>query len=205
MNTNRITKHLRFSNVIACVALFVALGGASYAAVTLPANSVGAKQLQKKAVSASKIKRNAVTSGKVKDGSLHAGDFKSGELPAGPRGPQGLPGAPGATGLQGPPGPVKLVYRKGTSSNIAAGATGGFAVSCPASTSNVVGGGFDVSPVTENVRLITSRPTDGIDPDGIPDDNWEVIVRNAGANPVMVTTYALCTTATEVEQAPDEL
>lgn len=199
MNTNRITKHLRFSNVIACVALFVALGGASYAAVSLPDNSVGTKQLQKKAVTASKIKRNAVTSGKVKDGSLHAGDFKSGELPAGPRGPQGL------TGLQGPAGPVKLVYRKGTSSNIAAGATGGFGVSCPASTSNVIGGGFDVSPVTENVRLITSRPSDGSDPDGIPDDNWEVIVHNAGANPVMVTTYALCTAATEVEQAPDEL
>ena len=201
MNSKRITKHLRFSNVIACVALFVALGGASYAAVSLPANSVGAKQLQKKAVTASKIKANAVSSGKVKDGSLRAGDFKSGELPAGPRGPQGLPGAPGATG---PSGPVKLVYRKGTSSNIAAGAMGGYAVSCPDSAPNVVGGGFDVAPVTENVRLITSRPTDGVDPDGIPDDNWDVLVQNTGANPVMVTTYALCTAATEVQQAPDE-
>ena len=33
-----------FANVMSCLALFVALGGASYAAVSLPNNSVGAKQ-----------------------------------------------------------------------------------------------------------------------------------------------------------------
>ena len=37
--------HLSFANVISVIALFVALGGASYAAVTLPKNSVGAKQI----------------------------------------------------------------------------------------------------------------------------------------------------------------
>jgi hypothetical protein len=71
MNLNRITRRLSYSNVIASLALFVALGGASYAAVALPANSVGTKQLKKSAVSASKLKRNAVSSAKVKDGSGH--------------------------------------------------------------------------------------------------------------------------------------
>jgi hypothetical protein len=32
---------------IALLALFIALGGTSYAAISLPANSVGAKQLKK--------------------------------------------------------------------------------------------------------------------------------------------------------------
>ena len=44
---------LRFlrGNVIGLLALFIALGGTTYAATALPKNSVGAKQLQKNAVS----------------------------------------------------------------------------------------------------------------------------------------------------------
>jgi hypothetical protein len=110
MHLNRITRRLSYANVIASLALFVALGGASYAAVALPANSVGTKQLKKSAVSAAKLKRNAVSSAKVKDGSLQRGDFASGTLLQGPQGPQGLqgpkgdPGQNGAPGQQGPPG-----------------------------------------------------------------------------------------------------
>jgi hypothetical protein len=42
--------------VISVIALFVALGGTSYAAVHLPSNSVGTKQLKKNAVTSAKIK-----------------------------------------------------------------------------------------------------------------------------------------------------
>jgi hypothetical protein len=34
--SHRIARHLSFANVVACLALFVALGGASYAAFKLP-------------------------------------------------------------------------------------------------------------------------------------------------------------------------
>ncbi|HVO55388.1 MAG TPA: hypothetical protein VMT37_13335 [Solirubrobacterales bacterium] len=61
---------LSYANVVATLALFVALGGASYAAVSLPTNSVGAKQLRKNAVTAAKIKNGAVTGAKVKLSSL---------------------------------------------------------------------------------------------------------------------------------------
>ena len=61
--------------VVACLALTIALGGTSYAAVTLPRSSVGTAQL----------KRNAVTSVKVKNRSLLAIDFKRGQLPRGAR------------------------------------------------------------------------------------------------------------------------
>lgn len=60
------------ATLIAFVALLVALGGTSYAAITLPANSVGGQQL----------KKNAVTGTKVKDRSLKAADFAVGQLPA---------------------------------------------------------------------------------------------------------------------------
>jgi hypothetical protein len=46
--------------VIASVALFVALGGASYAAVFLPANSVGNSQIRNNAVSYQKIRVNSI-------------------------------------------------------------------------------------------------------------------------------------------------
>jgi hypothetical protein len=56
--------------IVACLALFIALGGTSYAAATLAANSVGTKQLKKNAVTSAKIKNAAVTATKVKDGTL---------------------------------------------------------------------------------------------------------------------------------------
>jgi hypothetical protein len=77
-----------YTNVVATLALFVALGGGAYAALRLPRNSVGSTQL----------KANAVNSSKVKNGSLRAGDFKAGQIPAGPTGEQGLPGAQGVKG-----------------------------------------------------------------------------------------------------------
>jgi hypothetical protein len=55
---------LTYSNVIASVALFIALGGAAVAA-GLPKHSVGAKQLKRGAVTAAALKKGAVTSGKL--------------------------------------------------------------------------------------------------------------------------------------------
>ncbi len=75
--------------IVACIALTVALGETSYAAVSrlVPRDSVGTSQLR----------NDAVTSKKVRDFSLRAWDFRRNALP---RGPQGLPGA------QGPPGVI---------------------------------------------------------------------------------------------------
>jgi hypothetical protein len=92
--------HGETANVTATVAIFVVLGGVGYAAVSLPANSVGTSQLR----------ANAITSAKVRNGSLLARDFRSGQLPRGPQGApgtpgaQGSPGAPGSPGVQGSPG-----------------------------------------------------------------------------------------------------
>lgn len=76
---------------IALLALFVALGGSSYAAITLSKDSVKARQIAKDAVRASEIKANAVRGAEVKDGSLKAGDFAAGQLPQGEPGPPGAP------------------------------------------------------------------------------------------------------------------
>lgn len=105
---SRIHSSLSYANVMATIALFLALGGGAYAAITLPKNSVGTKQL----------KKNAVVSSKVKNQSLLKRDFKAGQLPRGsrgPQGPQGLQGLQGPKGDQGPAGTVPgLVTTNGT-------------------------------------------------------------------------------------------
>ena len=66
--------------VVACIALTVALGGTSYAAINLPKNSVGTKQLKKNAVTAAKVKANAITSPKVANNSLTGADVNEATL-----------------------------------------------------------------------------------------------------------------------------
>ena len=57
---HRILRHVR-SNAVAYVALFVALGGTGYAALRLPANSVGNRQIQNGAITPVKIDRHLIT------------------------------------------------------------------------------------------------------------------------------------------------
>jgi hypothetical protein len=96
----RITSRLTYANVVASLALFIALGGGAYAATKLPKNSVGNTQL----------KDDAVDGDKVDDGSLTAKDFKKSSLPKGDRGPAG---AVGATGPQGSAGSTGQAGEKG--------------------------------------------------------------------------------------------
>ena len=55
----RILNYLR-TNLVACIALFVSLGGTSYAAFSLPAGSVGAPQLKNHAITAVKFNPSSV-------------------------------------------------------------------------------------------------------------------------------------------------
>jgi collagen triple helix repeat protein len=111
----RLRAGLSYANVVGTLALFIALGGVSYAAVKLPAHSVGTKQL----------KADAVTSANVRDGTLRQRDFQGGALPrggaedSGQGGPPGGPGGPGTPGAPGAPG-----ARGDTGAPGAAGATG---------------------------------------------------------------------------------
>lgn len=71
----RIRSKLTYANIVATMALFIALGGVSYAAVKLPKNSVGEKQIKKNAVTGKKIKKNAVTGDKIKPGTIKGTDI----------------------------------------------------------------------------------------------------------------------------------
>ena len=86
MQITSIFHRLTFANVTSSLALFIALGGASYAAIKVPANSVGTKQVKNRAITQRKLDPKVLTS-------LH-----------GARGLPGSPGVQGPQGLQGPKG-----------------------------------------------------------------------------------------------------
>ncbi len=61
---------LTYANVMATVAVFVALGGSSYAALSLPKKSVGTKQLKRNAITSSKVRNGAITGADVNESSF---------------------------------------------------------------------------------------------------------------------------------------
>jgi hypothetical protein len=94
-----VKERLTYANIVATLALIIALGmGSAWAAGKLAKDSVKSKQIKAGAVKNSDLADNSVTSAKVADGSLLGGDFAAGQLPAGPQGPQGLQGDRGLPG-----------------------------------------------------------------------------------------------------------
>ena len=169
--------------IVACLALLVALGGTSYAAIALAPNSVGTREL----------KNNAVVASKVKNRSLLRVDFKRGQCcPPGRRGAQGLPGAAGASGPAGPGGPqgppglsgLEVVSASRTDSETDKGV---FAV-CPTGK-KVIGGGFLVDSSFLNVE--NSIAVTRSDPAG---NQWEAHAHEHTSTNLdwTLTAYALC-------------
>ena len=56
---NRLITHLR-ANLVGWVALFVALGGTGYAAISIPRNSVGAAQIRNHSITPVKFNPSAI-------------------------------------------------------------------------------------------------------------------------------------------------
>jgi hypothetical protein len=139
--------------VIASVALLVAMGGTSIAAVSaLPRSSVGTAQLKTGAVTTAKLRKNAVTSAKIGNGSLQRVDFAVGQLPAGPTGPQGAPGVSGREEIM-----AETAQSSSSPKTVTA--------TCPAGK-KVLGGGIEVGgPGRSRVTVTESQPAG--------DSGWE--------------------------------
>ena len=186
--------------VVSVIALTVALGGTSYAAIVLPANSVGTRQL----------KKNAVTTAKVKNGSLRTADFGAGQLPAGAAGAQGAAGAPGAAGATGPrgakgdkgdPGTAgsgglpNVIVRESAPTPVAASGIVSVSVPCLAGE-RATGGGYDASGNGEfGTVALDSHPTASA---AVP-NGWAVKVNNVttlagNPQPSMIVAKVICAT-----------
>jgi hypothetical protein len=177
----KLLTETRVANVLALLALFIALGGTSYAALTLPKNSVGTPQIKPRAVTLSKISTSARKSLKGQTGA--AG--RTG--PVGPTGPAGPTGPQGNTGMTGASGPVDVVMRIGTATAVTSNASATASADCDAGEM-ATGGGF-FSQV--GVQVTASRPvplTAGAEATG-----WQATVENTTASSAFFGAYAMCT------------
>ena len=192
------TPRVSYASVTATLALFLSLGGVSYAATALPRDSVGTPQLRD----------GAVDSAKIKDGALQYEDFGFGQIPAGLAGPRG---PKGERGVRGPKGAKGAAGSKGdTGAAGAAGATSVKArrsdpVTLPAiantpvtATANcasgerAVGGGFTASDGANTVRIVSSAPSAN---DGATPTDWVVVAEiegNITAEYDFVTATVIC-------------
>jgi hypothetical protein len=150
-----IRRRLTYANVTATLALFLALNVGAYAAVKLPANSVGAKQLKNK----------AVTPTKVAPATLRLFKGQKGEP-----GARGLTGAAGAQGPQGPAGTAKAfasVTAAGTTvagqtkdiadANITHPASGVYCFALPFTPTSAVVTGSNLGMANDTVATVAVR------------------------------------------------
>lgn len=76
-----LKKHLSFANVVACVALFVALGSGAYAATAmLPNKSIKTKHLAQGVMTTTKLRNGAVTAAKIRNGAVIASKIGAGAV-----------------------------------------------------------------------------------------------------------------------------
>lgn len=192
-----ILQHIR-GNVVAYLALFVALGGTSYAAAKLPANSVTSRQIKNGSVTRADLAKSArpLTRARMAEAitqvvtdpatginvTLHAQD--------GAQGPQGDPGPQGPAGATGPAGPpsTPVVTLRTATASVSPSATGSAVASCDAGQ-KVIGGGAtmpgDSGSSGTAGAILTSSPTD----DGL---GWAVQMTNRGAEAHTMTVIAVC-------------
>ena len=202
-----IRTHLSSAHVIAMIALFVALGSTSIAAVTLTKNSVGAKQIKKNGVGASEVKRNAVGASEIRpnavaggdiadngvggadlsDNSVGIGELTDNSVGAAEIGTNAVGSAEVANGTIAQADLVAGLLAKSlevtvqrTDVALADNTTQAVEAACPAGTVGVGGGSSVDQTGSDDIKLLVSRPGNGgfIPDDGETSNEWRAVYRN---------------------------
>jgi hypothetical protein len=195
----------KYANVTATLALFVALGGTSYAAATISGSdvrngSLSGADIKNESLKSRDVDNGSLTGSDLKNGSLLAADFKAGQLPAGP---QGLPGPQGPQGIQGPQGPAGAtnVVARRTTNTLSPAPVGDVTIEATVASclpgERVVGGGGSITNITSGFALVIGGEPleDDVSPpeEGEQATKWRAYGVNSdqGNNQVMAV-YALC-------------
>jgi hypothetical protein len=168
---------LTYANVTATLALFIALGGTSYAAVNLPRDSIGAVQLRPGSVGSSEVRDRSLSLRDLNRRTRSA--LRGARGPAGPAGPAG--GTAGA-------GAIDVVYKTASGTVARAPAeettTAAATATCDAGQ-QATGGGARVDDVSV-VSVHDSFPESG-------GRGWTVRVGNDDQAAHSFTVFAICT------------
>jgi hypothetical protein len=176
-------RRLTYANVIATLALFLALNVGAYAAIRIPANSIGSAQLKNKAVTPKKVSPAAV------------------KLFKGAKGSKGVKGLPGPAGAQGPGGTAvafAAVGAGGTTvasqtknvadANIKHPASGVYCFELPFTPKNAVVNGSNLGGANDTLPTVyVRRPGDPPPDDCTGNDNVRVRTLDLDGNPATVS------------------
>jgi hypothetical protein len=158
----RIRLHLSYANVVATVALFVALGGGAYAAVT-----IDGKDLKARSVAGGKLKNDTLTGKQIKESKLKQ--------------------VPNAAKLGGKPAKAFLAA-SGTAADAAK--LGGQAPSAYFSSNRIASGGAASSAVPAATVLTYAPLSLTVTTDGDVDSDSTVRIINNGPNRIEVSNSA---------------
>jgi hypothetical protein len=149
---DQVRRRLSYANVLSTVAVFLALGGTSYAAVSITGRdvenssltghdvedaSLTGRDIRNSSLTGLQVKHSSLGTTDIANGALLSKDFKAGELPAGAQGPSGERGDAGETGSTGAQGVDGLDGAAGT-----AGAPGADGLDGAAGTAGAPGTGL---------------------------------------------------------------
>ena len=158
--------------IVACIALFAAMGGTGYAA---------GQFAHRATAGASKTKRGP-------RGKRGPAGPQGAQGPQGAIGPRGETGSKGDRGEVGPAGPVELRYVEGPTVTVAAGGKETEQVFCPSGFHDT-GGGM-IGQASFGFNIASSAPSG--------DNAWIVDVENITGSTQKFNAYVVCTTATSV-------
>jgi hypothetical protein len=146
-------RHLTYSNVVSTLCLFILLGGVSWAATSLPRNSVGSPQIRDNQVQSRDVRNNSLTGADINESKLVLPMGATGAT--GATGESGTPGPPGATGPQGVVGPTGESGADGSSEpGLMLGSSGD---ALPVGTSFLPPSGIGFSNSPESVQSVAPR------------------------------------------------
>jgi hypothetical protein len=172
----RLQQRLTYANITATIALFIALGGTSYAALQIPRNSVGSAQLRARSVDSSKVRDRSL---RTVDLSVAARNFLKGQ-----RGPAGPAGPPGPAGGGAGSAAVAVTYPTATGA-VAAGEVTSATASCGPGQ-RVTGGGVRIDSGGDSAVRETYP--------NINNTAWTARVGNddVAGGPFNYTVFAIC-------------
>jgi hypothetical protein len=184
-------------HIVAYLALFISLGGTSYAATNLPANSVGASQLRSGSVTASKVRSHSLGPAAIKPHSLAASSIAPHSLSANLLAAGVIPASETlktvvVPGDYGPPS-----CPAAGCSPAAPGTTESYNANCPTGTQVLSGGYIEEAPGEEVVSASVPIAAGRGDPVAGSGGGWEVTfsvtassaqIGDSGAGSV----YAIC-------------
>ena len=182
-----IRRRLTYANVIATLALFLALNVGAYAAIKIPPNSVGPAQLKNKAVTPKKVSPAAVKLFRGKKGVQGSPGAKGLPGPAGAQGPGGT--AVAFAAVNGGPGTTVASQTKNVvDANITHPASGVYCFALPFTPKSAIVNGSNLMAANDTLATVyVRRAGDGPPDDCAGNDNVRVRTLDLDGNPNTVS------------------